>query len=83
MDSFNLRKYLSEGGIDQSQTQEADLEYKGIDYEIWYYPKKDGYYAEDKNNDIINKYAYFETQDEAQHHAEMEIDGFIEDEFGS
>ena len=72
-----FRKYLEEG-IDQSQRQEANGEYKGIAYEIWYNPKK-GYYADNKEGDIINRYSYFDTQGEAEHHAELEIDGFIED----
>jgi hypothetical protein len=78
MEELNtFRKYLEEG-IDQSQRQEANGEYKGIAYEIWYNPKK-GYYADNKEGDIINRYSYFDTQGEAEEHAKMEIDGFVED----
>jgi len=62
---------------------EASIEgrekYEGLNYVIYYQPPK-GYCAKGKGE--IKKeiaHRYFDSYDEAQEHAELEIDGYLSD----
>lgn len=69
-------------GADTSKLNEAQrqviLHYKDEEYEIWH-EVPDGYYAVGKGviKDKIAK-TYFDKQDEAEEHAKLEIDGYLE-----
>lgn len=59
-------------------SREAIKKYKGMPYEIWFTPRKSAYYAIGKGKTAGKiKLRHFDTHDQAEEHAELEIDGFL------
>ena len=85
MKDFNklIKEALTPDFLKENQRQGWE-EYREIGYEIWY-GAPHGYHAEayPQFGNIINARAYFDTYDEAKEHAELEIDGYLDDAHSS
>lgn len=81
MENFNklIKEALTPSFLKENQRQGWE-EYRDIGYEIWHVAPH-GYHAEayPQFGNIINFRAYFDTYDEAVEHAELEIDGYLDD----
>ncbi len=81
MENFNklIKEALIPSFLKESQRQGWE-EYRDIGYEIWH-AAPHGYHAEayPQFGSIINFRAHFDTYDEAVEHAELEIDGYLDD----
>ena len=78
MKDFNklIKEALTPSFLKENQRQGIE-QYEEIGFEVWYSPLK-GYNIRRKE-EIINPSAYFDTYDEAVEHAEIEIDGYLDD----
>jgi hypothetical protein len=69
-----------EGVKINEDTREDMKKYRGFPYEIWYTPRRGMYYAIGKGKTAGKiKLRHFETHEEAEEHAELEIEGFLDE----